>query len=543
MKMQNEFYQVYRPHTIPAVNHHQPKGRRRLAPLVGVCAITTGLYAAQGTDIKFTPGVHGEERTVTFSWSKPIDFTHKVDGDELVLRFPDEIKIVNEKALNQASKTSGDGVNYGYDSLVFKHSPDESMRVEKGAHGVTIHLTKNPSADTTGGAVDPVATQLIVARIALEKGDFKKTFEVLDPLSTAYPDDVRVLQARAGAEFSVGRWEMAHQHIEEAKKKAPLNEDIQMIENAIEQEYGPFAGASAEYSQTGKIRKESRGHGKVRVKVAEGLFFGANSDTTHIKAKGIARSRTGITGTYTANRTKADAFVEFNSNAGHQFRGSLYGEKDMGGGVEAHFNDLKGYYILQTDFQQPIWDYSEGVIDHAKRDRFVAGRRHLFTPHFFGEARLGGNRYDIDGSKNTGQSMTFNGILSYTFAAPTMEKFLGRTGELTLVYNMDGEYTHNVKSKIGVQGNRYKPLPLAKREVHGGEVAFTADLAPKLNNYGYLGYAVDRFGGHGPRAGYRLTYKPTTNIRASAEVGTNLGSGGSSNQREDRALAELKWVF
>lgn len=544
MKMQNEFYQVYRPFIGPVTAKPQRvKNSRRMAPLMGVCVATMGLYAAQGTDIKFTPGSRGEERTITFSWSKPVDFTQRVTGDELVLRFPDEIKFVNEKAMAQAAKNTGDSINYGYDSLVFKHGPDESMRVEKGAHGVTLHITKNPVNESRDEDTDPIAVQLIAARIALEKGNFKKTFEILDPLSAAHPGNVLILQARAGAEFSAGRWEMAHKHIEEAKKIAPLNEDVQLIERAIEDEYGPYASADTEYRHTGKIRKETFGRGHVRVKVAEGLFFGANSDTNHMKAKGITRSRTGIVGNYTVTKTRGDAYMEFNSNAGHQFRGTLYGSKSPGGGAEAHYNDLQGYYILQGDYHRPTWDYAEGVIDHAVLDRVIIGRRHVFNPHIFAEVRGGLNRYGIDGTRRTGDSVTLNGILSYTFAAPTMEKYLGRTGELTLVYNVDGEYVHHVKEKIGVQGNVYKPLPMVNREVHGAEIAFTADLAKTVNNYGYVGYSVDRYGGNGPRAGYRLTYKPTTHIRAIAEVGTSLGSGGSSKQREDHAKAELKWVF
>lgn len=546
-KMQKEFYQVYKPSFIERPQKVRPFiSAKKTAPLLGVCFAALCIYGAHAANIRFSNSDQGNSRTVTFSWAEAANYTHEIDGDELIIRFSncDEIKMVDAQKMEAAAKAAGDSIGYGYDSFYFKPAPGMDMEVEKGAKGIKIKLTKGKSSpDIVASKEKSTQLKLIQARIALEKGEFKDAFKILDGLYDEDPKNIQVLQARAGAEFSIGRWEEAYRHITEAEAQEKLNEDIQLIKNAIEDAYGPSVGGNFEYKKVGTTKIEQIGRLNARVKIFPGTFIGGQTEVNRFKLEGITRSRTGLPQVVKSTIHRDEIYAEHNFDNGNQLKASYFASNGhSGGGAVIKVNDYNGHFVFSGEYNKADWGNNESLVDRGVRHQLRAGRHQQITPHFFAKLEGNANWYDINGTNNAARSLGWMGLLSYTIPAPKLKKILGCTGSATIAYNVEAQYPTNTKRIVGATGATFKPLPLKYQEVHGLEVSATADPTSWLNLYGFAGYSFDRYGGSGPRAGARATLKPVDNLQLSAEV-TSSVSNTNSTEREDRAVLGAKWVF
>ena len=546
-KMQKEFYQVYKPKVeLPIRSNQFRKTYKKIGFTFGVCLTALSIYGAQAANIRFSKNETAGERTYTFSWDNGANFDHSLNDKEIRIDFTpsEQISMVdNDRMLSETSAHS-DNVQYGYDYFIFTPAEHSRMHVKEGPGRVQITLSKKEAhPDNVSNKNDTTTIKLIQARGLLEKGEFEEAYKIVDQLNEQQPQNPQILKSLAGIENSTGRWESAIQHLLEAEKIAPLDEDIKSMKNGLADSYGSSVDGNFEFKRVGTTKHERIGRLNGRVKILPGTFIGAKTEVNRLKVENITRARTGVLGTVKTTIHRDEIYAEHNFLNGNQVRGAYFASNGhSGGGATIKLNDFNGHFLFSGEYNKADWGNNESLVDKGVRHQLKAGRYQQFTPHFFASINGAANWYDINGTTQAAKSLGWNGLISYTMPFNNVSRFFGHEPSITFTYNVDAEYPTNTKRTTGTNGTQFKPLPLTYQEVHGFEVAGETNLTSWLHVYGFAGYTFDRYGGNGPRGGAKITIIPMDRVSLTAEV-TSSVSDSDTKQREDRAIIGAKYVF
>lgn len=448
---------------------------------------------------------------------------------------PNAEEIARRNGVNTVRPAGLQYISTGYDTLLLGGTDATILHVES-ADGQTrvVALPAPRQIDPKLEEQLTLRTELLQARIELETGREEAALDRLNRLQKSYPQDAQLLGYTANAENAAGNWRRATALIEQAKQISPENEDIRILERDIVREHGPRVTADAEWRQQGK-HDEKIASVSGFAYVQPYLEVGFRYLTNLLDAKTIRRSD-GRIGSFDATRHQAEIYTAYTYESGARSRASLYANNDtLGAGIEYAFIHRLGLTTLEADYHKPYWEYVEGTLDNATRDRLGINHQARLTQDLTLESVVGYHRYNVEEGNDLASAIAVNLALLQRLAETT-DYYLG------ISYGFDGEYLVDDVKRLDSDGELYRPFPLVSREVHSLNLLGRYHFTERLIAEGLLGYGYDRLGGHGPSVEGRLSYLMTEALEAQIRASHNHGFG-NVDDNIDRIGGYLQWKF
>lgn len=461
-------------------------------------------------------------------------------GDnEILLEFKGENDVRNA-ALSEAELRNYPWLSYstqGYDRALLVAKPNYQLRLEPTSGGYMVVPQPDASVNSADMAFRKdlaLRYKMLAARVDLETGKQYQATEALRGELPANSKNGTLLGYTANAENFVGRWKRALRLLDEAGKIMPENEDIQLLRRDIDRVHGEHAKIDYEWLKIGDSRQN--------IWTASGLKFiddefevGGNVQYNRLKAENIRRVD-GRFGDFNANLTRAEVFVAKETEDGTRVQGSLFANNDFAGAGVYYgwFNDL-GRTQVYGEYHRPNWDFIEGIIDSAVRDRIGVNHSVQLNPLWNVAGGVALNRYHVDQKSNVADSLSVNGSVTRTLNE--VSPYLAAN------YALDAEYRSNDDTYTDPFGVSYIPL-MDSREVHTLSLIASEELTEDTRGTIQVGYSYDRLtDANGPLIAGELTHQMFED-RLEAELRASYGAFTSDNVGDAaRVGGYLKWRF
>ncbi len=227
---------------------------------------------------------------------------------------------------------------------------------------------------------------------------------------------------------------------------------------------------------------------------------GAVLQNDNVDAINIRRAD-GRIGNFDDNQQRGELFVQYHAENGVRVKGSLYGNNDtLGAGGTFSFLNPLGETTFTAELHRPYWDYVEGVLDDATRDRIGLIHTIKPTPRLTISAGPGFNRYNVNHTNNVISTTSIDADVAYQLLTRD-------TYYISLGYGLDAEYESSAKKDFDSLGNYSRLFPLQTREIHFVSVSGGYEWSEATYGTMLVGYGWDRFGGSGPTIEGRLTHE------------------------------------
>jgi predicted Zn-dependent protease len=425
----------------------------------------------------------------------------------------------------------------GYDRALLVAKPNYQLKLEPTSGGYMVV----PQADVTTASSDvlfrkelALRYKMLAARIDLETG---RHYQATDELRKEIPANAQngtLLGYAANAENFVGRWKRATRLLEEAALIMPENEDIQQLRRDI----------YLNNSQHAKIDYEwfKLGDSKQNIWTASGLKFiddeievGGSVEYNDINARNIRRVD-GRFGEFNEKATRAEIFVAKETEDGKRVQGSLFANDDFAGaGVYYGWYNSFGRSQVYGEYHRPNWDFVEGVIDSAVRDRVGVNHFIQIDPRWVLNGGFAVNRYHTADKTNVADSVSVSGVLT--------RQLKEVNPYLALNYALDAEYRTDNKKSVDAVGVSFEPL-MQSREVHTASVIAADNLTEDTQGLIQAGYTYDRMtDANGPLIAGELKHQMLED-QLEAELRASYGAFTSDNVGDaTRVGGYLKWRF
>lgn len=450
--------------------------------------------------------------------------------NELVLTFAKPIaKNTSVQTLSDTHPTWMRGLAVGYDSVVIVSDAGTQLTSDygRGKDGnVTISLVPPKKVDAL-----PIANQeasarieMLHAQIDLETGNQREARMRLEKLNEERPNNPQVLTALSNTEYYMGHEIKALSHIEQAQSLAPQDEEVAALQRRIVEDRRDYVMADADFQLIdddiqiiGTLSGEKR---LSRTDVA-GIVLANN----YVRGNGVQRAD-GRFGDFNGFRAAQEAYLRHAFDNGDEAKLSLFTNLDtIGGGLAYTMRYMQGNVTFFGDWHRPNWDFTEGVIDYATRDRVGVTQDFRIRPDIAPVITVAFNRYNVEDHSNVDESLTVTGVarLPLYYLDPSIKR------NLFAEYGLDAEYRLNEERGITTTAAgavSYLYYPLVTREVHYATIGWHEDIdTPYIEaSYweAYGGLAADRFGGSGPYVGGRwvkqLNADSEAQLRASHSI-------------------------
>lgn len=458
------------------------------------------------------------------------------DNRELVLNLtaPSE-KLAAIKPLAKKKHKAIGYTTIGFDTVVMASSQNYALEVENQAESTNIYASR------VGRFMQPemrkqaeLRLELLSARIDLETGHQARAVENLAKLQEKYPEDPQLLGFSANANYFAGNWRRALEMTRKAQSQMPENEDIAVLQRDISNANRGYVKAAADWKHQGKNNEYIVGLSGFNY-IQPFTRIGGSFENDYADASNIRRAD-GRTGDFSKNKQRLEAYVRHDTESGIMLQGSLYANNDTpGAGVKVGMSNPLGETQLFGELRRPYWEFIEGVLDDATRDR--VGFDHLIKirPDFYATIGAAYNNYNVRDYSNVARTVSVNGSLR-------KEVYKDRNLTTSLGYNFDAEYRRSHKTAVDSNGITFSRFPMRTREVHMVDVSLSYDLSNFTNLSGFLGYAYDRFGGHGPVVGADLTHQFAENLEGNLHASHGL-SLGDSEESVSKVGGYMKYKF
>lgn len=437
------------------------------------------------------------------------------DGRDLLISFGRAAPEFDASDLQARAAGWLEGVNVGYDALLLRLAPEVAARVEPGPAALTILLARAPASRATGDQPSPEEDAAGARRLALldaqllaRTGRLTEARTRFESLRAASPRSPEPVAGLAGVEQQAGRWRRSQELYRDALALDPGDRSVAAALHAIDRGQasrarldldsrsvrgGPFTG------RADLTIAQASGH----VRLGEAWRAGAVVDAARIRTGPVQRA-SGAVESFSGWRERAELFAQHDGRDGLVTVGSLFAGSDTAGvGLQVRRPDDRGVTLLRGEYRRPNWDYVEGLIDDATRDRVAVGRVHRFGTSVLGRLEVGYNRYAIGGGDEVARTTSVSGELRLTTLA-------GIPG-LAAAYGLEAEYVDRRGTLRAQTGGTFTPSWPLNREVHLATLGYTRTRGDRwsggaLTFDGYGGYGVDRYGRSGPLAAVAVGY-------------------------------------
>jgi predicted Zn-dependent protease len=408
-------------------------------------------------------------------------------------------------------------VTQGYDQVLVSAKPNYTLEVvRKQGGGISVVPREDAARSAHApGRQEKLRYELLNARIDLETGKQHAAAEQLNGLLKEFPRDSQVLGYTANAENYVGRWQRALRLLREASALAPENEDIEVLKHDIERLHAQHVKLDHEWRALGDhdehITTLSGFH-----TVSEGTDVGIEVQNNHLNSDTLRRAD-GRIARFKDDKQRGEFFVRHTEEEGRTWKASLFANNDTAGaGGYFDWVNRLGISGASIEFHRPYWEFVEGVLDDATRDRAELRHAARINEKMTVELDASLNRYNVDSEENVASGVGVGGTVAYQLLDDPY---------LAVIYGVDAEYELDHEDRVDGTGTAYRPFPFRSREVHSLALSGTYRFTRRTYLDYTGGYGVDRLGGHGPVGEARLTHELTDKTEVQGRAAYGIGAG------------------
>ncbi len=442
------------------------------------------------------------------------------DGRDILISFATTVPAFDAPTLQARSAPWVEGVSVGYDSLLIRLAQGVKVTVTNGASGLVLKIeamsgeagqlssqeSENiPAPNDRTGAL---RLRLLRAQLMLQDQQLTSARGSFSRLRALMPEQAEPAAGLAAVEWQAGKWRRSLQHYRDASALGGETPDLISSRAIIER---------SQASRVSVGLDERRSHGgtltaPVNVSVAElrgvqrlneAWRINLEADWAQVRTDAVRRT-SGAIEAFSGQRSRGLIAAQYDALNGAVMIGSLFLSNSAPGlGISYRRPDDHGVTHIVMEGRRENWDYVEGLVDGASRDRFAIGRTQRFSTDLGGRIEIGANRYQRRDEGQLGRSASL-------FAELRLNRLGGIAG-LSAAYSVTGEYVSDQTIRVSASGDRYAPLPLVNREVHSLTLGYVQRSKGTSSSGvfvfdGYAGFGSDRYGLSGEIVGASLSY-------------------------------------
>jgi hypothetical protein len=446
--------------------------------------------------------------------------TVRRDGRDILISFASALPSFDAATLQARSAAWIEGISVGYDSLLIRLAEGAMAEVSHSTTHLELKITaksaeaeqeKPPDLENVSTPNDRTGAlrlrllraQLMLQnqQLALARGSFTRLREIL-------PERPEPATGLAAVEWQAGKWRRSLELYREATALGGETPDLISARAAVERTQASrvSVGLDERRSYGGTLTapvKVTLAELKGVQRLNEAWRINLEADWAQVRTDAVRRTN-GVIEAFSGQRSRGLLAAQHDAVNGAVTTGSLFlGSSASGLGFNYRRPDDRGSTHIALEGRRENWDYVEGLVDGATRDRFAIGRTQRFTADFAGRIEIGANRYRRENEGQLGRSTSV--------AAELRLNRLGGVAGLSTIYSINGEYVSDQTTRISANGERFAPLPLVNREVHSLTLGYVrrskgSSAEGVVIFDGYAGFGSDRYGLSGEIAGASLSY-------------------------------------
>jgi hypothetical protein len=378
-----------------------------------------------------------------------------------------------------------------------------------------------------------IRNDLTNARYNVETGGDYQAAQTSRALVKAHPNNPEVLGFAANIENFVGNWPRARTLINQARNIQPENEDIITLQRGIERQHASTIYIDGEWRRLADNNEFITTIGG-QYDVNENTQVGVVVQNDSVDSQTLVLPN-GQIGEFNDEKQRGEVFVRHFNENGDVSQLSIFGNNDTPGiGLYHAFINPLGNTRLGAEYHRPNWDFVEGVLTDATRDRVLIGHRKNFSNQITADVEVGLNRYntkDFDDLSSTG-TITANisrQVLDIPYVA--------------VGYGLDAEYEIDEENGINQNGAPFQRFPMDSREVHALTVFGNHQIDEDTTAEGFASYGYDRISGDsGPGIEGRITHYITDRVAIQGRAGYGF-RGGPNEGDVTRAGVRLQYRY
>lgn len=425
-------------------------------------------------------------------------------------------------------------VNDGYDTMLVRAQPGYALQIDtQNEHPALKAIADNSAAVSRGDQQTKLRYELLTARIDLETGHVYDATTRLNALLPNYKNDAQLLGFVANAENYGGNWPRAQQLLQEARELAPENEDLARLDRDMRRLNAPNIKLDYDWVKRGSSQEHLTGLSGF-TNVTDHIQVGGLLQNDHIRARNVRRAD-GRVGNFTGEREQAELYALYHDENGIRGKLSFYANNNTAGlgGAFSFLNPL-GETTLSAELDKPYWDFVEGVLDDATRDRLALAHTIKPTTRLTITGTPSYNVYNVDGKRNV--ISTAGADLDVVYRLRDEQPFLA------VAYGLGAEYALNQKKGFDNLGN-YTPLfPLRSTEIHFVSLNMGYDFSADTYGEMLVGYGYDRLGGNGPSVEGKLSHELNDNLDIQLRAFYGVDNS-STDDSISRIGCYVRWKF
>jgi hypothetical protein len=446
------------------------------------------------------------------------------DGRDVLLSFAEAAPDFDAVAMRSSAAQWLEAISIGYDSLLFRLAPGITvsamplgslveLKFEVSAHPQSISESDSQplGAGVSATPLDHTGAlrlRLLRAQLMLLNQELTQARGRYNSLRTVMPEQFEPIAGLAATEAQAGNWRQSLQYYREAAALKGGDAPALLAGRAeIERTQGNRAGLGFE---------QRRSHGaslsapvevslidaRAVYRLSEAWRLNLEIDRATVRSNAVQRQN-GLITAFSGHRDRGVLSAQHDGLNGATSIASFFlGRSSFGTGVSYRKPDDMGSTSVLLDLRRDNWDYVEGIVDGAQRDRIAIERIQRLMPNLTGTAEIGLNRYYRRNDGNLGRSVSLTGQLRLSR--------LGGFDGLSAAYSLNGEYFSGQASKVSAAGQAYALLPLVNREVHSLTLGYVArrelGAGSAVTIDAYAGFGSDRYGRSGEIAAVSLAY-------------------------------------
>ena len=509
---------------------------RSLIALLGTLLVVSMAWAAE-QEVVTSDSVSATLRTgrleVLLRSAEPLSVTFEALPDGYLVTFPHQFDGTPFADVLHTAPNWLTDVRYGFDAVFLVPQTGISVSSQTTDNGLMLHFSRSaPAPETNGVAVDDDGSDLRLARlqalIAHRLGDSQSGRASLRQLMTENPADTQSILDLIDIEKHLGRWEHALTLYNRALERAPGTAFLISGKAALLRQNGQFVDLNVSRTAVRNADEQLRTVFSNRIFVRRDARIGTRFERRDVDTATVVDPQTGTTAPFHASRARMEAYLELSDAVPGRVRFLFHGARAVvGAGFDYELGWNGGRSRVQTRWHAPEWDFVEGIVHSAWRDRIVLPHEFDTSVAWSGDISVSLNRYGLHKLGALTHSIETQAALRY--------QLFGNDPALSIGYRLDAKYYGAVASRTDINGLRFTPIGFSNSEVHQFDFAITEQLSDYLQLSASAGYNVDRQQERGPFWRVGLAYAPLPTVELglayASTKSTSAGSGGATTEQ------------
>ena len=274
------------------------------------------------------------------------------------------------------------------------------------------------------------------------------------------------------------------------------------------QSHRSFFNAEGELLHTIPGQNEHIYRGQFFERLGLPSFIDTTVEVDHYSVIGVQDVLTGDIANQKGDRWRVFLNYGYDSFSANQFIVGLYFAQQIVG-AKAIFSalDERGVTFLEGNYHYPSWEIIEATTERGFYDQVKFGRSQYFTRQFFFDGWTAFRVWGAAGLDHLATSWATYWDLTWSFDNLFIQRYLGETGSINLIYNLSAEYIFNREYGLTTDGFAFQRLPLITQETHSIYIYVNKQFNPYFRAEAFAGYSANRHGTQAPDYGLKLIWK------------------------------------